>query len=76
MKDNIINSFIIQEKNTLIDIYNYIKLRYNISVEINDLKQQLIILIKNKILFFHDEIYKLSNEGNVILNDQLHLILN
>lgn len=69
MKDNIINSFILQEKNTLIDIYNYLKLRYDTSVDINDVKQQLTILIKKNILFFHDEIYKLSKEGNVILND-------
>ena len=38
MKDFIINSFILQDNNTLIDIYNYIKFRYNKSVEINDIK--------------------------------------
>ena len=69
MKDYIINSFILQDKNSLIDIYNYIKLRYDNLVEINDIKTELTKLIKNNIIFFHNKNYKLSNEGNVILND-------
>jgi hypothetical protein len=43
MKDYIINSFILQEKNTLIDIYNYIQVRYNKTVEINDIKTGLVL---------------------------------
>jgi hypothetical protein len=69
MKDYIINSFILQEKNTLIDVYNYIKFRYDNSMEINDVKIELIKLIKNNIIFFHNKNYELSKEGNVILND-------
>ena len=61
MKDYIINSFILQDKNSLIDIYNYIKLRYDNLVEINDIKTELTKLIKNNIIFFHNKNYKLSN---------------
>jgi len=45
MKDYIINCFILKDKNTLIDIYNYINVRYDVSVEINDIKIELIKLI-------------------------------
>ena len=69
MKDYIINSFILQDNNTLLDIYNYIKCRYNNLVEINDIKIELTKLIKNNLIFFYNKKYKLSNEGNVILND-------
>jgi hypothetical protein len=70
MKDFfIINSFIIQDKNTQNDIYNYIKTRYDKLVETNDVKIELTKLIKNSIIFFHNKKYKLTKEGNVILND-------
>lgn len=69
MKDYIINSFILQDKNSLIDIYNYIKLRYDNLVEINDIKTELTKLIKNNIVLFYNNIYELTQEGNVILND-------
>ena len=52
MKDYIINSFILQDNNTLIDIYKYIKFRDDNSVEINDIKTELTKLIKNNLLFF------------------------
>ena len=67
MNDYIINSFIIQNKNTLNDIYEYIKNRYN-SVDINDIQLELKKLIKNGIIFFNN-IYELTTEGNVVLND-------
>jgi hypothetical protein len=69
MKDYIINSFILQEKNTLIYIYNYIQSRYDKLVEINDIKTELTFLIKKNIIFFNNKNYELSKEGNVILND-------
>jgi len=69
MKDYIINCFILQDNNTLLDIYNYIKFRYDNLVEINDIKTELTKLIKNNIIFFNNKNYELSNEGNVILND-------
>jgi len=69
MKDYIINCFILQDKNTLIDIYNYIKFRYNKSIEINNVKMELTKFIKNKIIFLNNKKYELTNEGNVILND-------
>ena len=69
MKDYIINSFILQEQNTLIELFNYIKFRYDKSVDINDIKTKLRNLIKHNIIFFHNNTYELSKEGNVILND-------
>ena len=69
MKDYIINSFILNDNNTLTDIYKYIKFRCDNSVEINDIKTELTKLIKNNLIFFHHNNYKLSKEGNVILND-------
>ena len=69
MKDYIINSFIIQEQNTLMDIFNYIKFRYDKLVDINDINTKLKNLIKHNIIIFHNNIYELSKEGNVILND-------
>lgn len=69
MKDYIINSFILQDKNTLFDLYNYIKFRHEKTVEINNVKSELTNLIKNNIIFFHDKIYELTKEGNVILED-------
>jgi predicted transcriptional regulator len=69
MKDYIINSFILKDKNTLIDIHTYINFRYDMSVEINNIKVELIKLIKNNIIFLTNKNYMLSKEGNVILND-------
>ena len=69
MRDYIINSFILQENNTLNDIYNYIKIRYDKSVKISYIKNELIKLIKKNIIFFYNKKYKLLKEGNIILND-------
>ena len=69
MNDYIINSFYFTDNNKLIDIYKYIKVRYDDSVKINDIKQELIKLTKNNIIFVHNKNYKLSREGKVILND-------
>lgn len=69
MKYYIINSFILNDNNTLIDIYNYIKFRYDNLVKINNVKVELNDLIKNKIIFLQNNNYKLSKEGNVILKD-------
>ena len=69
MKDYIINSFILHDNNTLIDIYNYIKLNYDNLLEINDIKIVLSKLIKHNIIFLRNNYYILSKEGNVILND-------
>jgi hypothetical protein len=69
MKDYIINSFILQDNKTILDIYNYIKFRYDNLVEINDIKTELTNLIKNNIIFFDNKFYKLSEEGKIILDD-------
>jgi hypothetical protein len=69
MKDYIINSFILQDNNTLIDICNYIKTRYDNSLEINNIKTELNKLIKNNIIFYNKKDYELTIKGNVILND-------
>lgn len=69
MKDYIINSFILQDNNTLIDIFNYIKTRYDNSVEINNIKTELNKLIKNNIIFYNKKDYELTTQGIVILID-------
>ena len=69
MKDYIINSFILQDKNSLIDIYNYIKLRYETPVEIHKIHQKLTHFKKHNIIIFYDQRFELTQEGNVILND-------
>jgi hypothetical protein len=69
MKDYIINSFILQSKNTIVDIYEYIKLRYDTSVELSNIKIELSEMVKNRILILKNKIYELTNEGHVILND-------
>lgn len=69
MIDYIINCFILQDNNTLIDIYNYIKKRYNNLVELYDIKTELIKLKKYNLIILDNKNYKLSIDGNVILND-------
>lgn len=69
MRDYIIDSFILQDNNTLLDIYNYVKFRCDISAEINNIKTNLTKLIKNNLVFLNNKNYKLSHEGNVVLND-------
>ena len=68
MKDYIMTCFIIQNKNTLMDIYNYVRSRYDKTIELTKIKETLSILIKNDIIFYNN-IYELTNEGNVVLND-------
>jgi len=75
MIDYIINSFILHDNNTLIDIFNYVKFRYDNLVKINDIKVELNKLKKHKIMFYNEQHYKLSDEGNVILNDHKYYYL-
>ena len=49
MQNYIINSFFIQNINTINNIYEYLKIHYSDSVEINNIKIELQNLIKNKI---------------------------
>ena len=76
MKDYIINSFILQDNNTLTDIYNYIKCRYDKSVELNDIKTELTKLIKNNIICFHKKSYEFEKSKfyKVIITKQLSKI--
>lgn len=50
MKEYIINSFILQNKNSLLDIYKYIKYYDNL-IEINNIKIELTKLIRKKNYF-------------------------
>ena len=43
MKNYIINSFILQQKNTIDNIYEYIKSRYDKSVKLSNIKIQNIL---------------------------------
>jgi len=69
MNNYIINAFILKDINTLTEIYNYIKCRYNTSIDINNIKLELKQLIKNNILFIDNYNYNLTKEGNIVLND-------
>ena len=69
MQNYIINSFFIQNINTINNIYEYLKIHYSDSVEINNIKIELQNLIKNKIIYFQNKNYHLTTEGNVILSD-------
>ena len=69
MKDYIINYFILQNKITLIDLYNYIKIRYINSIEINDIKIELKNLIKKDIIICKNNEYELTKKDcSEILN--------
>ena len=68
MKDYIMNSFILKDKNTLEEIYNYIKFRYNKSIELNNVKIELTHFKKHNLIFFNNQHFELTKEGNVILN--------
>ena len=70
MENYIINSFIIKYRNTIEDIYNYLKYQYDSTIEINEIKKILAKLVKKNILFNNNNFYELAEEGNVILNDQ------
>ncbi len=72
MKNYIINSFILQNKNTILNIYEYIKLRYDKSVELSNIKIELSEMVKDKILFLTNKLYELTNEGLIILNDHTY----
>ena len=72
MKSYIINSFILQNKNSILNIYEYIKLRYDKSVELTNIKIELYEMVKDKILFLTNKIYELTNEGQVILSDHTY----
>ena len=69
MENYIINSFIIKYRNTIEDIYNYLRFRYNYTNEINEIKKILAKLVKKHILFNNNNFYELAEEGIVILND-------
>ena len=68
-KNHIINSFFLKDTNTLNCIYNYIKLRYDKTVEKNNIKNELFQLIKHNIIILNNKTYSLTNEGNIILCD-------
>ena len=74
MKDYIINAFIIQNTNSLGDIFNYIKKRYDKNLELNKLKIEINSLVKKNIICLDNNThyYHLTNEGNIILNDNIY----
>jgi len=69
LKNIIINCFNINNKNTLLDIFNYIKNRYNTSIHEDEIKDELLKLKKDNIIFSENNIYKLTEKGNDKLKD-------
>jgi hypothetical protein len=65
----IINSFNIKNKNTMLDILNYIKNRYSSSIHEDEIKDELLKLIKDNIIFNENNIYELTEKGNNKLKD-------
>ena len=68
MENNIINSFILQDNNSLHDIYEYIKSRYDNSILIDNVKIEIKKLIKHNMICIHDKMYKLTKKGHNVLN--------
>tara|TARA_B110000967_G_C18773448_1_gene504307 strand:- start:99 stop:785 length:687 start_codon:yes stop_codon:yes gene_type:complete len=69
---HIIDSFFFYDNNTINDIYKYIYIRYDKLVKINNIKNCLKQLIRENTIFFNNKTYKLSDKGNVILNQHKH----
>jgi len=67
---HIINSFIINVTMNVEEIYNYINYRYGNSIEITEVKTEISKLIRNKLINCKNDKYTLTQEGNVVLNDQ------
>jgi predicted transcriptional regulator len=69
IKDNIINIFIIQNKNSLNKITDYLITRKKIiDININNIQLVLKYLIKHKIIIYNNKLYELTKEGEIILN--------
>jgi DNA-binding PadR family transcriptional regulator len=69
LKHIIITVFIIQNKNKLVDILNYIKKRYNSYIKEDEIEEELIKLKKDNIIFNENNIYELTEKGNNKLKD-------
>jgi hypothetical protein len=69
LKHIIINVFIIQNKNKLVDIFNYIQKRYNSYIKEDEIEVELIKLKKDNIIFNENNIYQLTYKGSLILKD-------
>lgn len=68
----IINTFIIRDKNTLTDILNYIKNRYSSSMHEDEIKNELLKLKKDNIIFKQNNTYELTEKGNDKLKDYMY----
>ena len=75
MKDYIINSFIVKNKNTLNNVYDYINIHYDTLVKISNIKIELSEMVKMRILVLNNNMYELTHEGCVILNDHIFYYL-
>ena len=71
MDNYIINSFIYNNINSLNDIKLYL-IRYYPLIDDNVLQHEIKLLIKNSLLIVYDKKYKLTNEGVVVLNDNIY----
>jgi hypothetical protein len=71
MDNHIINSFIYNKTNLLNDIFLYLKRYYSI-LDINSVCKEIKYLIKNSLLIEKNRLYNLTEEGNVVKNDNIY----
>jgi hypothetical protein len=67
--DYIINPFFLQNKNSSLDFYNYIKKKYEKKMSTNDVKKMSRFFIKKNIILLENGEYMLTNKGKEILSD-------
>lgn len=72
MDKYIINSFFYKKTNTINDIFQYIKIKYDNNIELNAIKNKLSLYLKHKVVFIDENNnYHLFEEGNKILDQQI-----
>ena len=72
VRDQIINSFIIQQKHTLLSMFQYISKRYNKDIKQTDIYEEVKKLIKNKYIILKENDYQLTEIGNNLVNNNMY----
>lgn len=72
VRDQIMNAFIIQKNHTLVSLFQYIHKRYNKDIKLNDIRVEMLKLVKNSYIILKDNEYTLTETGNIIVNNQVY----